>query len=165
MAAGGGLADLPGGGAPFDVLVNATGLQPCSALRGFGLPLRDGGLLVDAFLRSVADPAVHGAGDCIAFGGAALPHAGVFAVRQGPVLLHNLRAALEGTPPVAFTPQRRYLWVMNLGDGTGLAGYGALHARGRLALALKHRIDRRLPRPVSGSLPMLNSLPPTRPRR
>ena len=143
LAVEGGQAVLPQGVAPFGVLVNATGLAPCSALRAFGLTLRDGALVVDGCLRSIADPAVHGAGDCITFEAGDLPRAGVFAVRQGPVLLHNLAAALDGSAPIAFVPQRRYLWIMNLGDGTGLASYGALHWRSRWALALKHRIDRR----------------------
>lgn len=139
-----GHARIPGGRVAFDLAVNATGLRPAPVLRRFGLPLdAAGGLVVDRHLRAIGDPAVHGAGDCIAFDGAALPRAGVFAVRQGPVLLANLLAALDGTPPQAFRPQRRYLWVMNLGDGTGLATYGRWHWHGRAALALKDRIDRR----------------------
>jgi hypothetical protein len=36
--------------------------------------------------------------------------------------------------------------VLNLGDGTGLAVYGRLSWRGRLAWRLKHRIDERFVR-------------------
>ena len=138
-------AHIPGGGVvPFDILVNATGLRPAPVLRHFGLPLdAEGGLIVDRHLRSVADPAVHGAGDCIAFEGKALPRAGVFAVRQGPVLLANILAALDGAAPQAFRPQRRYLWIMNLGDGIGLATYGRWHWHGRAAFQVKDWIDRR----------------------
>jgi len=139
-----GSASLPGGTVAFDLAINATGLRPPAVLRQFGLPLgRDGGLLVDRHLRSTGDPAVHGAGDCIAFGETGLPRAGVFAVRQGPVLLDNLQAALEGTAPCPFVPQRRFLWIMNLGDGTGLATYGRWWWHGRAAFWLKDRIDRR----------------------
>jgi len=139
-----GSASLPGGTVAFDLAINATGLRPPSVLRQFGLPLgQDGDLLVDRHLRSVGDPAVHGAGDCIAFGETGLPRAGVFAVRQGPVLLDNLQAALEGTAPSPFVPQRRFLWIMNLGDGTGLATYGRWWWHGRAAFWLKDRIDRR----------------------
>ncbi len=139
-----GSASLPGGTVAFDLAINATGLRPPSVLRQFGLPLdQEGGLLVDRHLRSTGDPAVHGAGDCIAFGETGLPRAGVFAVRQGPVLLDNLQAALENTAPRPFVPQRRFLWIMNLGDGTGLATYGRWWWHGRAAFWLKDWIDRR----------------------
>jgi hypothetical protein len=59
------------------------------------------------------------------------------------VLLVNLLANLEGTPATEFRPQRLYLWIINLGDGTALAMRGGLWWRGRLAFRLKDWIDRR----------------------
>jgi NADH dehydrogenase FAD-containing subunit len=100
-------------------------------------------LIVDQHLRSVAAPEVHGAGDCIAFHGRPLPRVGVYAIRQAPVLFHNLMAAAEGTPPEAFRPQRRYLIIMNLGDETGLAVRGRWYWHGKAAFWLKDWIDRR----------------------
>lgn len=129
---------------PFDLLAVATGLRPPPLLASLGLPLaEDGGLAVDAHLRSPADGRVHGAGDCIALAGHPLPRAGVYAVRQAPALLHNLLAAVEGGAPRRFRPQARHLWIMNLGDGTGFASYGPFHGRGRLALHWKNWLDRR----------------------
>lgn len=146
-----GRAILADGAIGFDVAVNATGLRPPRTLGAFGLALdASGALRVDRHLRSVSHPSVHGAGDCIAFPGATLPQAGVYAVRQGPVLRHNLLAALEGRTPIRFRPQRRYLWIMNLGDGTGLASYGPLHCRSRLALRVKDWIDQRFVRRFAG---------------
>jgi NADH dehydrogenase FAD-containing subunit len=128
----------------FDVFVNATGLRPAPVLRSFGLPLdAEGALIVDAHLRSIADPAVHGGGDCIALEGHKLPKIGVYAIRQAPILFRNLLASLEGAAPARFRPQRRFLWIMNLGDGTGLAVRGRLHWHGRAAFRLKDWIDRR----------------------
>ena len=136
--------DTSTGSLPFDLLAIATGLRPSPLLASLGLPLgEDGGLAVDDHLRSLADPRVHGAGDCIALSGHSLPRAGVFAVRQAPVLLHNLLAAAEGGAPRRFRSQGRHLWIMNLGDGTGFASYGPLHGRGRLALRWKDWLDRR----------------------
>ena len=127
-----------------DALVNATGLSPAPVIQTSGLPVSgEGGLIVDEHLRSPADPAVHGGGDCIAFQGQALPNAGVFGVRQAPVLFHNLLAAAGHGTPRPYRPQSRYLWIMNLGDGTGLASWGGLHYRGRAALLLKDWIDLR----------------------
>jgi NADH dehydrogenase FAD-containing subunit len=68
---------------------------------------------------------------------------GVYAIRQAPVLTANLEAALDGRPPVPFRPQRRYLAILNLGDGTGLATWGGLWWHGRAAFRLKDLIDRR----------------------
>jgi NADH dehydrogenase FAD-containing subunit len=128
---------------PFDRFVNATGLHPRSLPEG-DLPLaEDGAMLVDRHLRSPADPRIHGGGDGVAVEGHALPRIGVYAIRQAPVLLANLLASLDGPPPTEFRPQRLYLWIINLGDGTALAMRGGLWWRGRLAFRLKDRIDRR----------------------
>jgi NADH dehydrogenase FAD-containing subunit len=129
---------------PFDVLVNATGLQPAPDLGAYGLPIdAHGGLIVDQYLRCVAAPEIHGAGDCIAFCGRPLPKVGVYAIRQAPVLFHNLLAAAEGKPPRRFRPQHQFLIIMNFGDGTGLAVRGRWHWHGRAAFRLKDWIDRR----------------------
>jgi NADH dehydrogenase FAD-containing subunit len=133
-----------GGVYPFDLLALATGLVPAPVLRHGGLATDDAGaLLVDATLRSTLHPDVFGAGDCIAFEGRALPHIGVHAVKQAPVLLHNLLAVLDGRRLRRYRPQRRALLIVNLGDGTGLASWGRLAWRGRAAFLLKDRIDRR----------------------
>jgi NADH dehydrogenase FAD-containing subunit len=140
-----GRAVLEGGeGIGFEFFVNATGLQPASVLQKFGLPMSDeGALVVNAHLRSPADARIHGGGDCVALEGHPLPRIGVYAVRQGPVLLHNLLASLEGSQPRRFEPQKKYLWIMNLGDGSGLAARGTLWWRGRSSFLLKDWIDRR----------------------
>lgn len=127
----------------YDLAVAATGLKPVAVLRQLDLPTNAaGGLRVDEKLRAIGDHRIYGAGDCIHFNGRALPRLGVFAVRQAPVLLDNLLAALDGRPQRAYKPQSRYLSILNLGDGTGLAVRGALHWRGRVSLWWKNRLDR-----------------------
>ncbi len=143
---------------PADFVVNATGLRPAPVTRSLGLPTdADGALVVDADLASTGSPHVFAAGDCIAFRGRALPRVGVYAVRQAPILFHNLIATIEGRPRAAFTPQSRYLTIANLGDDTGLALRGAFRSQGRLAWRLKHAIDARFlaeyrPKPAPSSL-------------
>lgn len=128
----------------FDVLLLATGLVPSPLLRRTGLPTDAAGALrTDAALRSTGDPVIFGGGDCIAFDGRVLPRIGVYAVREAPVLLHNLGAALDGAPLRSYRPQRRALLILNLGDGTGLATWGPFAWRGRAAFRLKDWIDRR----------------------
>jgi NADH dehydrogenase FAD-containing subunit len=127
-----------------DATIVATGLRPPGLLADAGLPCdAAGAMIVDRALVCPTYPSVLGAGDCVAFAARALPRVGVYAVRQAPVLLHNLGAALRGEPLRDFRPQRRHLLVLNLGDGAGLAVRGRLWWYGRAAFRLKDRIDRR----------------------
>lgn len=81
-----------------------------------------------------------------------LPKVGVFGVRQAPVLLHNLKAALCGTAPRAFHPQKRFLLVLNLGEGEGLAVRGQWYWRGSVSLRLKNYLDQRFMNQYRGML-------------
>ncbi len=72
-----------------------------------------------------------------------LAKAGVYAVREGPVLARNLRARLTGRPLVPYRPQRDFLSLLNLGDGRAVASKWGLSAEGAWAWRLKDRIDRR----------------------
>ena len=54
---------------------------------------------------------------------------------------HNLRAALEGRRLRRYRPQRRFLLILNLGDGTGLARWGPLWRQGRSMLRWKEHLD------------------------
>ena len=67
-------------------------------------------------------------------------------MRQNPVLLHNLPAALEDRALEAFTPQKDYLLILNMGDGTGILNRGRLTFGHRSAFWLKHFIDDRFMR-------------------
>ncbi len=128
----------------FDHLISAIGLVPSLILRETGLPTDDqGALRVDAQLRSIADARIHGGGDCVALEGHSLAKVGVYAIRQAPILFHNLLASVEDRAPRTFRPQSRFLLILNLGDGTGLATWGPLHWQGRAAYWLKDWIDRR----------------------
>ncbi len=127
---------------PCDLPVMAVGVSPPNVFRDSRLPTDEaGGLLLNRYLRSVGDGHLFGGGDSVSFRGKALPKLGVFAVRQGPVIFRNLQATLAGSPLQEYRPQKHYLYVLNLGDGTGLAVYGRLSWRGRLSWWLKHRID------------------------
>jgi NADH dehydrogenase FAD-containing subunit len=109
------------------------------------LPHDAGGFLrVDATLRAADGAPVWGAGDCIALDGAPwMPRSGVHAVRQGPVLAHNLRAALEGRPPRAYRPQRASLALLATGDDRAILSWRGVAAEGAWVWRLKDAIDRR----------------------
>lgn len=141
---GRGLRFADGTGAGADVVFLAAGVEPPEMFQKSGLPVGEkGGLLVNEYLQSTAHPEIFGGGDCIAFGPRPLPRIGVHAVRQNPVLMNNLLAALEGRPLQRFDPQQKYMLILNMGDGTGILFRDRLVFRGRLAWWLKDRIDRR----------------------
>ncbi len=132
-----------------DLTVWLGGAAAPAMLRQSDLPLDDAGfLLVDERLQSVDGAPVWGAGDCVTLAGhPGTPKAGVFAVRQGPVLAKNLLAALGAGRARRYRPQRRYLSLLNSADGRAILRWGGLRAHGRWAWMLKDRIDRRF---VSG---------------
>jgi selenide, water dikinase len=133
---------------PYDLLIWATGPRAPAELADSGLTCDERGYLrVAPTLRSPTHPNVFGAGDCVSIDGYPwVPKAGVYAVREGPVLAENLRNALAGRPLTRYTPQRHWLSLMNLGDGRALLSYRGRSTHGRLAWWLKDRIDRRFMR-------------------
>lgn len=143
-----GRADLDSGDfLAYDFAFLALGIEPPSLFRDSGLPTgADGGLLVDEHLQGVGHPGIFGGGDCVSFQPGPLDKVGVYAVRQNPVLLHNLLAALEGRQLEVFKPQADYLLIFNLGDGRGIFRRRGWVWDGRPAFWLKDRIDRRFMR-------------------
>jgi NADH dehydrogenase FAD-containing subunit len=132
-----------------DVVLWATGAeahgwQRDPARRG-ALAVDDGGFVqIDAKLRSVSHAQVFAAGDCASWAGAGLPKAGVHAVRMGPVLADNLRAALTaGGDFKRHRPQRQFLALLATGDGRAIASRGPFGAEGAWAWRWKDQIDRR----------------------
>lgn len=131
-----------------DFIFLALGIKPSRLFADSALPVGpDGGLMVNAYLQSPDHPEIFGGGDCIHFSPKPLDKVGVYAVRQNPVLYHNLMAALEGAPLRRFDPGGDdYLLVYNLGDGTGILRKKWLVVNGRLAFLVKDAIDRKFMR-------------------
>ena len=127
------------------LVVWATGAAGPELFARSGLPVDERGFLrVGDDLRCVEFPEIFAAGDCATLTSHPdLPKAGVYAVRQGPVLAANLRAVARGHCTRPFRPQRDFLALLNTGDGRAILSRGALAVRGRLAWRLKDYIDRR----------------------
>lgn len=139
----------------FDVAFMALGVQPSRIFRDSEIPTGpDGGLLVNSSLQSVAHPEMFGGGDCVSFAEQPLAKVGVYAVRQNPILYHNLLAALEGKEMKAFMPQKDYMLIFNMGNGRGILWKKNFLWEGRLAFLLKDYIDRKFMRKfqVAGEL-------------
>lgn len=132
---------------PFDVAFMALGVQPSRIFHDSGIPTGpDGGLLVNHFLQSVAHPEMFGGGDCISLADSPLAKVGVYAVRQNPILYHNLLAALEGREMKTFMPQKDYMLIFNMGNGRGILWKKNFVYEGRMAFLLKDYIDRKFMR-------------------
>ncbi|MCX7888637.1 MAG: selenide, water dikinase SelD [Rhodobacteraceae bacterium] len=109
-----------------------------------GLATHEGFVTVGPTLQSPTDPAVFAAGDVAHMAHAPRPKAGVFAVRQAPILLHNLTAALTGQGRMrSYRPQADYLKLVSLGQRRAVADKWGLRAAGPAIWAWKDRIDRR----------------------
>lgn len=136
---------LLGSGASLacDVPLLAIGTHAPAWLQGSGLALSDSGhLLVNAFQQSTSHPNVFGAGDVATRADAPHPKSGVYAVRAGPPLTHNLMAAHHGQPLKAWRPPQRTLNLLSCGAGHAIASYGPLHTEGAWVWRWKDRIDR-----------------------
>jgi NADH dehydrogenase FAD-containing subunit len=128
----------------IDILFEAQGIKPSPLFAESGLDVGpDGGLTVNQYLQSVKYPDIFGGGDCIHFQEHPLDKVGVFAVRQNPVLYHNLLASLEGKSLIQFSPGGDYLLIFNLGRGYGVLQKNKFFLKGRLAFRIKDYIDRR----------------------
>jgi len=127
---------------PYDVAILTIGIVPPHTFIDSGLKTsKDGALLVNDYLQSVDYPEIFGGGDCIAIQGRPLGRVGVYAVREAPILFQNLLANLTRKPLKPFRPQKRYLLIFNLGDGTGIFVREPFVFKGKLAFTLKNHID------------------------
>jgi selenide,water dikinase len=103
-----------------------------------------GGIAVRNTLQTLTSDAIFAAGDCASIVGHPRPRAGVYAVRQGPVLARNLLAFLTGAPLEAYRPQRDALVLLRISPGCAIAARGRwLSAEGWVVHAWKTAIDRR----------------------
>lgn len=128
----------------LDFIFLALGVRPSDIFSKSGLTTGpDGGLLVNKFLQSTAYPEIFGGGDCIYFQDQPLNKVGVYAVRQNPILLHNLMASLEEKPLITFDPGGDYLLIFNMGGGEGILNKRWLTFGGKKAFWIKDYIDRK----------------------
>ena len=127
----------------YDELFWCTGAAAAPWIADSGLGTDSQGFLaVTDTLQSVDDERVFAAGDIATQVNHPRPKAGVYAVRQGPVLAHNLRALLLDRPLKRHRPQRRFLSLVSLGGRRAVADKGIIAAEGAWVWRWKDRIDR-----------------------
>ncbi len=158
-----GVALADGRTIPADFVIGTAVARAQGWLGTTGLALQGGFVTVDPTLRSVTDPAVFAAGDIAHLAHAPRPKAGVFAVRQAPILLHNLTVALTGTGRMhSYRPQRDYLKLISTGFKGAVADKWGLPLDGAWLWRWKDRIDRKfmakfhdLPQMAASPLPAI----------
>ncbi|NND97062.1 MAG: selenide, water dikinase SelD, partial [Pirellulaceae bacterium] len=107
-----------------------------------GLPLDERGFLAtDHTLRSISAAPIFAVGDTGTIVHESLPKAGVYAVRQGPVLWENIKRILDGDPLETYRPQRSFLKLLNTGDGRAIGQWKGFAWSGRSMMWLKEWID------------------------
>lgn len=147
------LTDTTGRTQAFDFLLWCTGARGAPWLAEAGLATTDNGFVrVGKNLQSISHKGIFAAGDCAWLEGLHLPRAGVYAVRQAPVLAHNLAACVAGRPDRDFhgyAPQRHVLSLLSAGRRHAVASRGGLSVEGAWVWRWKDRIDRHFMRRFS----------------
>ena len=150
-----------GASLPTAFTITTAGARPHVWLGESGLDLKDGFIAIDRHLRTSARD-IFAAGDCAVFTDRPLPKAGVFAVRQAPVLFRNLRTALSGRGTLTpYRPQMDFLKLIALGERSALATKWGLSASGPALWRWKDHIDRKFMDRFADLTPMQ---PPELPR-
>jgi len=134
-------ASLSAISAETDFIVSTAGAAPYEWLSETELALEKGYIAVDQHLQSITASDVFAAGDCAHLLHAPRPKAGVFAVRQAPVLFDNLRAQLSGGALRRYQPQRSYLKLISRGHKSAVTDKWGIGAAGDWVWHWKDRID------------------------
>lgn len=133
-----------------DEIIWVTRAGGAAWLKETGLALdADGFIRVSDSLQSLSDPVIFAAGDVASMVNFPLEKAGVFAVRQGPPLTHNLRCSVLGEALRPYRPQRKWLALISTGDQYAVASRGWLGLGGAWVWRWKDWIDQRFMRRFS----------------
>lgn len=127
-----------------DLIIWATGASQPELLSKLDLPLDGRGFLAtNNKLQSTSALPIFAVGDTGTIVTEKLPKAGVYAVRQGPILWENIKATLTSEPLTTYEPQRSFLKLLNTGDGNAIGEWKGFSFGGSMAMMLKKRIDSR----------------------
>ncbi len=142
----GGLTATDGRQVALTKSIWCTGAAAAQWLSNTGLATSDKGFIsVNKYLQSESHENIFAAGDCADMLFDPRPKAGVYAVRQAPYLVDNLRAVCGGAPeklrPVDL--QTDFLSLLSLGDKEAVGGRNGVTFSGRWVWKLKNHIDQK----------------------
>ncbi|WP_167747233.1 FAD-dependent oxidoreductase [Cohnella luojiensis] len=127
----------------YDELLWLTGPAAPSIFRKSRLSTdAQGYLLVNDNLQSVVYENMFGVGDCVSLQTYPFLHkAGVYAVREAPILWSNMERFLSGGKLNKYRPQSKYLSILSTGEGEALLLYRGISIHGKWCWRLKQYID------------------------
>lgn len=140
-----------------EVLWCTSAVGPDWALRA-GMDLDNRGfVLTNQYLQSVSHPFVFATGDIGTQKHTPSAKAGVFAVRQAPILYENIRAYLLQQALKVYKPQKDFLSLMATGGKRAIASRGPITIEADWVWRWKNHIDRTFMRRFS-ELPKMKSV-------
>jgi pyridine nucleotide-disulfide oxidoreductase family protein len=129
---------------PADLIIWAVGAVAPRLFEQLDLARDERGfLLTNQHLQSVQDSTIFVVGDAGTCRDDPHPKAGVYAVRQGPVLWENLQRIRQDLPLSRWQPQAHFLSLLNTGDCRAILQYRGFAIHARWCWWLKDFIDRR----------------------
>jgi len=143
-----------------DLVIWATSAVAAPLLRELGFENDARGFIATRpTLQTVSHDRVFAVGDTGTIVGRDLAKAGVFAVREGPVLWSNIRRLLWNRKLVDYIPQNDYLKLINTADGKSIAEYKGKSIYAKWCWWLKNRIDVKFMKMYQDYKPMEMSAP------
>ncbi len=138
-----------------DIVIWGTTASPPQFIQDIGWQKDNRGFLATKpTLQTQQHPNVFVVGDSGTISGRETDKAGVFAVRQGPVLWDNLQRSITGKPLQTYDPQRDYLKLVNTADGKSIAQYKGRSFHAQWCWRLKDYIDRKFMKMYQDYAPM-----------
>lgn len=127
------------------VPVWATGADPQELTADSDLEIMKGYFRVNNFLQSTSHPNVFAGGDCItmeSYADKGYPtKAGVYAVREGPIIAENVVNFIEEKPLLEYVPQTGFLALMMTGDERAVGFKFGITFYGKWVWKMKDFID------------------------
>lgn len=132
-----------GGVLEADLILWSISARASKILDTIDLPKDPRGFLVTRkTLQSTAADSIFAVGDTGTLEHHRLAKAGVYAVRQGPILWENFQRRLARRPMLEWQPQKSFLTLLNTGDGRAIVTYKGISLHARWCWKLKDSIDR-----------------------
>lgn len=144
-----------------DLVIWAAAAAPPPILEAFDLPKADDGFLaVNKTLLTTSGAPVFVVGDTASFVDQDVQKAGVYAVREGPVLWENIKRKLNNRPLTEYEPQTGFMSLLATGDGRAIGQYKGWATLGRWVWKVKDHIDRKFMRMHQVYDPMMTKVAP-----